>query len=302
MSVELPTFWEGLRESGLLPPEQVRELAGDHALSGDATIVARQLVQRGLLTWYQAARLAEGQGRELAFGVYSILDRLGEGVFKARHRDSQRVVYLRIFPRDYLANADAVRRFQRAVQAAAKVIHPSLVQILNAGQVAGVGYCALEPVEGVDLARLVNKSGPLAIAQACECVRQVALGLQRAHEHGLVHHAVKPENIILQEGSEATTRKVVLGMPDFGAPGRDENGSHGNNRLDLYDLGCTLYFLLTGLRTNRNESLASGSVHAQEALPLEQQRLDLPPELAAMVGKLLAKKLDERYQTPAEVA
>src|SRR5262249_33547527 len=154
----------------------------------------------GWLTPYQANQLLPGRGQELVLGSYILLERLGEGgmgqVFKARHRNLGRTVAVKLIRKERLDNPDAIKRFEREVRAAAALGHPNIVRAYDADRIGGTHLLVMECVEGAtDLGRLVKKNGPLPAEQACEYVRQAALGLQHAYERGLVHRDIKPHNL-----------------------------------------------------------------------------------------------------------
>src|SRR5262249_3383132 len=318
-----PTFFDQLRSSGLLEPEQLEQLAQlPEAKQADPRPLARQVFQRGWLTRHQINQIVAGRAKELFVGPYVLVDRLGEGgmgtVFKARHRHMGRVVALKIIRKEKLANPDAVQRFYREVQAAAQLVHPNIVLAFDAAQDGNTHYLSMEYVDGTDLARLVRESGPLPVAKACEYVRQAALGLQHAHERGMVHRDIKPHNLLLTRTSGGVTSAgdlikildfglalrggpereraitqtgAVIGTPDYIAPEQAINSRSADIRADLYSLGCTFYFLLTGRAPFQGESLTQVLLQHQmeEAPPLEQLRADTPPVVAAVVRKLMAK-------------
>src|SRR5262249_12093018 len=152
--------------------------------------------QRGWLTRFQISLAASGKARELLVGPYVLLERLGEGgmgqVFKARHRHMNRLVALKLMRKEKLASPDSVRRFYQEVQAAAALVHPTRPRACAAGQAGSSHFFSMEFVDGPDLARLVREQGVLPVAQACDYARQAALGLQHAHQRGLVHRDIKP--------------------------------------------------------------------------------------------------------------
>src|SRR5262249_54266744 len=192
---------ETLRRLQLLEPVQLGEVARLAPTFPDARALAKELLHRAWLTPYQVNQLLQGRGGDLVLGQYVIQERLGEGgmgqVFKAQQRRLNRVVDLKVIRKDRLANPEAVRRFHREVQAVAQLSHPNVVVAYDADQVNSTHFFAMEYVEGTDLARLVRESGPLPVVFACDYIRQAALGLQHAHERGLVHRDIKPSNLLV---------------------------------------------------------------------------------------------------------
>jgi tRNA A-37 threonylcarbamoyl transferase component Bud32 len=324
---------DALRQYRLLEPAQVEEVAhafGARFLAPRA--LAGELIRRGWLTPFQANQLLQGRGHELLLGSYVLLERLGEGgmgqVFKARHRNLKRLVALKVIHNKRLDNPEAVRRFQREVRAAAALSHPNVVLAYDADHIGDTHLLVMEYVEGIDLARFVRKSGPLPVAQACALIGQVALGLQHAHERGLVHRDVKPSNLLLTangasvkildmglalrseppaggEASGTMTREgEVMGTLDFLSPEQARESHTVDIRSDLYSLGCTFYYLLSGRVPFPGGTLMDKLLRHKfdEPRPVEELRPEVPPAVAAVVRKLMAKKPEDRFQTPAEVA
>jgi serine/threonine protein kinase len=325
------SFRDALAESLLLTAEQVAEIARAPLASLDTATLAKELVRRGWLTSFQVDQLREGDAANLVLGPYRLLGRLGEGnmgqVFKAHHVPMNRPVALKLIRKEKLANPTSVARFYREVQVAAKLLHPNIVLALDAGQIGETHYLAMEYVDGQDLSCLVKAHGPLPIRQACDFIRQVALGLQHAHERGLIHRDIKPSNLLVtttansdavvkildmglarpqvteQTNTALTQFGAIVGSPDYLAPEQAANSGQADIRSDLYGLGCTLFFLLTGQPPFRGKSVTDILLkHQMEAPPrVEQLRPDVPPSVAAIVQKLLAKTPEDRYQTPAEL-
>jgi tRNA A-37 threonylcarbamoyl transferase component Bud32 len=277
-----------------------------------------------------------GSGGAVAAGQslagYEILEPLGEGgmgrVFKARHGRLNRVVALKVIRTEQLVNPHAVRRFQREARAAARLAHPNIMQIYDAAEAEGTHFLVMEYVAGQDLAELVRTRGPLPVSLAGHYARQVSLALQHAHERGLVHRDIKPANLLL--GADGTQVKVldmgvarflqpdetdlpageltqtgaVMGTPAYLAPEQARDARRVDIRGDIYSLGCTLYQLLSGQVPFRGESLAEVVLGHQlmEPPPLDDVRPDVPPEMQAVLRKMMAKRPEDRYQTPAEVA
>jgi serine/threonine-protein kinase len=321
-----------LRKSQILSAEQLEEIERDlQPRHPDAKALARALIERGWITAYQVNQLSQGKGKDLMLGQYLILERLGEGgmgqVFKARHSTMGRVVALKVLRKERLANPDALRRFHREIQAAARLSHPNVVLAYDADAYNNTHFFVMEYVDGIDLARLVRKSGPMPINKACNCIYQAALGLAHAHEHGLTHRDIKPHNLLLNrdgtvkildmglvrlghaesdsEVSALTQDGKVVGTPDYIAPEQARNSHAADIRSDLYSLGCTLYFLLSGkVPFPGGGSLIEKLMRHQteDPVPLRLVRPDIPAAVGAIVHKLMQRKPEQRYQTPEELA
>jgi serine/threonine protein kinase len=263
---------------------------------------------------------------------YRILRVLGVGgmgtVYQAEHRVMERCVALKVIRTDLTSNAGAVERFRREVKAAAKLNHPNIVDAFDAEQVGNLHLLVMEYVEGSDLARVVAERGPLPVVEACNYVSQAALGLQHAFERGMIHRDIKPQNLMLTGGPDTppecrtvkildfglarfatttgggdTASGTLLGTVDFMAPEQADDAHRVDIRADVYSLGCTLYYLLAGRPPFPVGTLVQKVMcHVERTPPpLTNFRSDLAPELLDVIGKLLAKKPEDRYQTPAEV-
>jgi WD40 repeat protein len=258
---------------------------------------------------------------------YRILSLLGSGgmgtVYKAQHRLMDRPVALKVISRKLTSDADAVARFRREVMAAARLSHPNVVAAHDAERAGELHFLVMEYIEGQSLARLVAQKGPLGVAEACDYARQAALGLQHAHEHGMIHRDVKPQNLMRTAGgvvkvldfglarlagpAEAaplTQAGVVLGTPDYMAPERAGSLPTADIRADIYSLGCTLYFLLAGHPPFPEGTFVQKLANHLERMPppLTAVRPDVPAELSRVVQRMLAKDPARRFQTPAQVA
>jgi formylglycine-generating enzyme required for sulfatase activity len=371
---------DSLRQNRLLEPDQLAEIEQSLLKQfPDARALAGELINRDWLTPYQINQLFQDHGQDLVLGQYVLLARLGEGgmgkVFKARHRSLGRVVALKVIRKEKLTNPDVVRRFQREVQAAAQLHHPNVVHAFDADQIGGTHFIAMEYIDGIDLSRWLKTRGPLPVEQACDYVRQVALGLQHAYERGLVHRDIKPGNLLVagvagrieesavkpsagralgaegkgisaattdpalsarssildprsssspwgvvkildlglarlhtsgeeDTGTGLTQEGTVVGTVDYLAPEQAMDARAVDIRADIYSLGCSLYHLLSGRPpfpgTTAMEKLLKH--RCDEPVPLEESRPEVTPDLAAVVRKMMAKEVGDRYQTPAEVA
>lgn len=259
---------------------------------------------------------------------YRILDLVGKGgmgaVYRAEHRLMKRTVALKVLDRSFTARPEMVERFRHEVQAAAHLTHPHIVQAFDAEQAGEVHFLVMEFIHGTDLARLTAARGRLSVAEACSCVRQAALGLQHAFEHGMTHRDVKPHNLILtaagivkvldfglarlnQDAGAATgvtSAGMILGTADYMAPEQADNPHTADVRSDIYALGCTLYHLLTGQVPFPGGGLSAKlRAHAEKEPPrVCSVQPDVPDELSALVARMLAKSPSQRPATPAEVA
>jgi serine/threonine-protein kinase len=328
-----------LSQSALLQPGQLKELTATlQAQFPDPRALAQELVRRGWVTIYQVQQVALGKGAELTLGPYVLLEKLGEGgmgqVFKAKHARLGRVVALKVVRPDLVTDQEVVQRFFREIEVISRISHPNIVHAYDAGPIGKALMLAMEFVDGVDLDKLVKRDGPLPVRQACDYIRQAACGLQHAHEKALVHRDIKPSNLLVAKGqgpqapgvvkildmglarliqpapSSRTRNLTVLGgtawtmgTPDYLAPEQAIEFHKADIRADIYSLGCTLFFLLTGRPPFEGTLPEKLMKHQQvEPEPLEKVRPDAPPELGPVLARLLAKLPAERYQTPAEVA
>jgi eukaryotic-like serine/threonine-protein kinase len=351
-------FAQAVRTLGILDSAAQVEFDLNATVHNQAGSLRQESVRREWLTDWQAEMIQKGRGSDLLLGSYLLLDKLGEGgmgvVYKARHRVLNRIVAVKVIRTDRLANPDVVRRFQREIQAAAQLSHPNVVLAYDADQVGDRTFFAMEYIEGVDLSTLVREQGPLPIAEACDCAWQAAMGLQHAHERGLVHRDIKPTNLLLsttrdeavkaalsgvistqaldaagnlappqgvikildlglariteaapgKEPSHLTQDGLVVGTPDYLAPEQARNASKVDIRSDVYGLGCTLFFILTGeVPYPSGTTIEKVLRHANEPVPsLLARRPDAPAALESVLARAMAKKPDNRYQTPAEFA
>ena len=268
---------------------------------------------------------------------YRLVKKIGEGgmgtVYQAVHVHLAKLVALKILPADKLRSGQSVKRFRQEMRAVGKVNHPNVVSASDAGTIDGQHFLVMELVQGADLARIIHDRGPLNVADACEIVRQAAIGLQHAHDTGLVHRDVKPSNIMLAlDGSvklldlglaglnntefESTANVVVadrltsvgqiMGTLDYMAPEQITASPEVDGKADIYALGATLFQLLTG-RTpcgDRSEGTPERIAAVLHKPPLEiaQLRSDVPEELRALLLKMLAKNPEDRPESAIEVA
>lgn len=265
-------------------------------------------------------------------GKYELLGRLGQGgmgtVYLARQARLDRRVALKVLSPSRIADKNSLARFESEMRAVGKLEHPNIVRAYDADEFEGVHFLVMEAVSGCDLAQLMKRrSQPFPIAEACEIIRQAAVGLEHAHQHGLVHRDIKPSNLILttagdiklldlglavlqpgvRVGDELTEESQLVGTPEYIAPEQAIDSHAIGPRADIYSLGVTFYKLLTG-RTpygegHRDKPLRMILAHLHSPIvDIRTLRNDIPAALAEIVHRMLAKNPAERFASAAEVS
>ncbi|MBC7815755.1 MAG: serine/threonine protein kinase, partial [Planctomycetaceae bacterium] len=193
MPLTVEQFTQRLTSSGVMSDDELRDWIAAAPIEkrpNDGEALARELVKQKKLTKFQAEQIYAGKEKSLTLGNYLLLDKLGQGgmgmVLKARHKRMARVVALKVMSPAAVKSADAVKRFHREVQTAAKLTHPNIVTAFDADEAKGTHFLVMEYVEGDDLSQLVKKHGPLSVEQAIECIIQAARGLTHAHAEGVI--------------------------------------------------------------------------------------------------------------------
>lgn len=284
------------------------------------------LVADGLLTPFQAAEVASGNGDALRLGGYRVLDRIGRGgtgsVFLAEHAMLGKRVAVKVLSDALRADPEARRRFVGEARAAAALAHPNIVTVLGADMSHDPPFLVMEYVDGLSLQEVVARGGALGSGEVAAVAVQLAAGLGRAAAVGLVHRDIKPANVLIDRRgavkildfgivkfthdahSHAHGADVILGTLDYLAPEQAVDYSSVDARADLYALGATLYFLLTGHPPfpGRDVQWKLRVKQTGDPHPLHQLRPDLPSEMVAAVHKLLARDRADRFQTAAAAA
>ena len=263
-------------------------------------------------------------------GPYLLVRKLGQGgmgaVYEARHTKLDKTFALKVLPPGFASNAAALSRFGQEMKAVGKLDHPHIIKATNADEWNGTHYLVMEYLDGSDLSVLVKDRGVLGVRDACKVIRQAAQGLQHAHEHGLVHRDIKPSNLFIttsgqvklldlglarlggdgNDGGGLTASGQLFGTPDYMAPEQWDDPRSVDARADLYSLGCTLGYLLTGKapfdRGLHRSHLQIMKQHSETAPPdLTTLRHSVPAELNVLFQRLLAKKPEDRFASAAEL-
>src|SRR5229473_2312137 len=303
-----------LRAAGTLPKEPGK-LAGI-------------LVRDGVLTHFQAEQFLQGRWRRFTIGKYKVMEKLGSGgmgnVYLCEHKFMRRRAAVKVLPAAKAEDPSSLERFYREARAVAALDHPNIVRAYDIDQDDKLHFLVMEYVDGASFQELIKKFGPMDITRAAHYIRQAAVGLEHAHQTaGLVHRDVKPGNVLVDrtgivkvldmglarffhDEEDVLTKKYdesVLGTADYLAP-EQALDSHGVDiRADIYSLGATFYFLLTGSTPFSEGTVAQKLIWHQTRQPksVVVLRPEVPAELAAVVEKMMAKDPAQRYQTPAEV-
>ena len=299
-------------------------------LPRDADAVAHCLLQQGLVTAWQQQNLLAGKTRGFFLGKYKLLAHLGTGgmssVFLAEHALIRRKVAIKVLPSGRVGDASFLDRFAREAKATARLSHPNVVRVYDIDQQGDTHFMVMEYVAGRDLKAMVGEQGPLPLPQAAHYIAQAAMGLQHIHENGLVHRDIKPANLLvdeqdvlkildlglarLEDDEEETASLTVaysenvMGTADYLAPEQARNCHEVDNRADIYSLGCTFYYLLTGHPPFVEGTLAQRMLKHQTEKPndVRADRTDCPHALADVCMTMLAKDPAQRFVAAETVA
>ena len=304
----------------------------DETSSLEAEVFANFLIQRGLLTRWQTEKLLDKKYKGFFLGKYKLLGHLGTGgmssVYLAEHMLMQRRVAIKVLPKGRIDDSSYLARFYQEAKAAARLDHPNIVRAYDVDNEGDNHYLVMEYVQGRDLQNtvrdLAEKNEELEFEKAADYIIQAARGLHSAHEAGLIHRDIKPANLLVDpEGTvkildmglalfkndEMASLTIahnenVLGTADYLAPEQALNSHNVDRRADLYSLGCTLYYALTGHAPFNEGTLAQRIAKHQTQMPpdIRLDRPDCPTSLIAICNRLMHKDPDDRYASAAEVA
>lgn len=316
-----------LRDSEIVSAEVLTEFTEDTAPEE----IGHQLLERGLLTAFQLQNLTSPTDLPSLLGDYVLLDQIGQGgmgtVLRAEHRRMKRIVAIKILRQQTFQDHDSIQRFTREVELAARLSHPNIVTAYDAGEQDGLLYLVTEYIDGENLADIVRHQGPFCLEDGVSIACQAATGLQYAHSKGIIHRDIKPANLLLDdeggvklldvglarlihepagddsEATELTASGMIMGTVNYMSPEQASNTHEANELSDLYSLGCTLWFLLTGAPPYADGSTMERLIaHREQPIPsLRDLNPDVPEQLDNICRGLLAKVPAERPKSAEHV-
>jgi eukaryotic-like serine/threonine-protein kinase len=325
-------FMERVRKSGLCPDARLDRYLRERGLAADAHAepVAAEMVRAGLLTDYQAKQILSGAQRDFFIASkYRILELLGRGgmgsVFLCEHVRMRRLVAVKVLPQERETDQSTLARFEREAQAVAALDHPNIVRAFDIDHVEGRHFLVMEFIDGIDLHSLVANHGVLAPNRAAWCIVQTARGLHHAWMAGWVHRDIKPSNLlvdrtgcikildmglarIFEAGSANVTslfnEGVILGTADYLSPEQAAGNTDTDIRGDIYSLGSTFYFLLTGKAPFEDGTVSQKLLYHRtlNPMPVQSCRPDVPDGMAAILERMMVKDPRNRFETPEELA
>lgn len=327
--LKVEQFVDLVKRSGLVDDEQLNQALSDVDQSvNDSGIVASNLTKAGLLTEWQSEKLLQGRHKGFYLGKYKLLSHIGTGgmgsVYLAEHQVMRHRVAIKLLPTNLASQGSYIERFHQEARAAAALAHPNIIRAFDVDQHEAYHYLVMEFVDGTDIQAIVSRSGPLPYDTAASYTRQAAEGLGYAHRMGLIHRDIKPANLLVnREGtvkildmglarfsddSQGSLTKEydqkMIGTVDYLAPEQALDSHGADGRADIYSLGCSLYYMLTG-----DAPFPQGTIpqrlmmhQSQEPRDIRETRADSPQELIDICRKMMAKKVTDRYQTGDEVA
>ena len=334
-SQAVESFWMQLAESGLVSEPKIKLFAQEFAGRGIVSdaVAAKALIQRGLLTRYQADRLLEGRSRGFFFDQYKLLDLLGVGgmgwIYRAQHVETGKVFALKVLLDQLKHDPGMLARFEQEARAGQRFHHENIVRTYESGSAGGLPYMIMELVEGPSLLELlrIREKSRLPWEQACDIARQAARGLHHLHVAGFVHRDIKPQNLLIdrnglvkildfglsmleagEDGDEFSMAMIFghecVGTSAYSAPEQSLDSLKADARSDIYSLGCTLFASLVG-DTPFPFSKSSDLLKAHQS-QIPRNVCDVVPTIPRPVGEIVAKMLskrpEDRFATASEVA
>lgn len=324
---------ELVRKSGLVEDRKLdaylQKLQGSGSFPAEPNHLAGILVRDGILTQFQAEQILLGKWRRFHIGKYKVLERIGSGgmgsVYLCEHTLMRRRVAVKVLPTSKSDDTSARERFLREARAVAALDHPNIVRAYDIDQDSNLHFLVMEYVDGSNLQEIVKRTGALDVRRAVHYIAQSALALQHAHEvAGIVHRDIKPGNILVDRNGvvkvldmglarffydeeDLLTQKYdenVLGTADYLAPEQALDSHSVDIRADIYGLGATLYFCLTGKAPFSEGTVAQKLIWHQTRQPksVRAHRPEIPEEVAIIVERMMAKDPNQRFQTPLEIA
>jgi len=328
------TFLDFVRRSTLVEEDRLAAsldaLRAEHGgnLPDDADIVANHLVAQELLTSWHVEKLLDRKYKGFFLGRYKLLRHIGSGgmssVYLAEHTLMHRLRAVKVLPKGRVNDSSYLARFIREAQATAALNHPNIVRAYDVDNDGDTYYLVMEFIEGRDLQTVVKQDGPLPLDVACNYIAQAAEGLHYAHTNNLIHRDVKPANLLVDskgvvkildlglalfsddEKASLTVahNENVLGTADYLSPEQAVNSHKIDLRADIYSLGCTLYYFLTGRPPFSDGTLAQRIAKHQTAMPedIRKTRPDCPRDLVDICEKMMQKRPERRYANMRQVA
>lgn len=301
---------------------------GGGDLPADPQDLAKHLQKRKLLTQWHCDKLIQGKYKGFFLGKHKLLGHIGSGgmssVYLAEHTKMHDLRAIKVLPQSKLGKSSYLARFQQEAKAIASLNHPNIVRAHDIDNQGNTHYIVMEYVDGDDLQTIVKKEGPLPFDKVAEYIAQSARGLQHAHEVGLIHRDVKPANLLINSKGKVKLLDLglalfadeeqasltidfndkVLGTADYLAPEQALNSHKVDHRADLYSLGCTMYFLLTGHPPFPEGTIAQRLAKHQKEMPKEIRKIrpNCPGELEGICWKLMQKDPKFRYATAEQTA
>jgi tRNA A-37 threonylcarbamoyl transferase component Bud32 len=328
------TFLDFVRRSTLVDEDRLtaslEELraAGGGNLPDDAEAVANHLVAQDLITSWHVEKLLDRKYKGFFLGRYKLLKHIGSGgmssVYLAEHTLMHRLRAVKVLPKGRVHDSSYLARFIREAQATAALNHPNIVRAYDVDNEGDTYYLVMEFIEGRDLQNVVKQDGPMPLETACNFIAQAAEGLSYAHANNLIHRDVKPANLLVDgkgvvkildlglalfsddEKASLTVahNENVLGTADYLSPEQAVNSHKIDMRADIYSLGCTLYYFLTGQPPFSDGTLAQRIAKHQTTMPddIRKKRPDCPRDLVDICEKMMQKRPERRYANMRQVA